>query len=61
MTTYVLYGHGAKLSDPDIAFPESLHEKKPKLTSKKVQSRILPNHDYFGQYQKKEGGNGKLG
>jgi hypothetical protein len=29
-----------KLSDPDIAFPETLHEKNTKSTSKKVQSRI---------------------
>jgi hypothetical protein len=31
-----------KLSDPDIAFPETLHESTSKSTSKKVQSRINP-------------------
>jgi hypothetical protein len=31
-----------KLSDPDIAFPETLHEKKHPVNSKKVQSRINP-------------------
>ena len=32
-----------KISDPDITFPDTLHEKVPtKPTSKKVQSRINP-------------------
>jgi hypothetical protein len=39
----IVYIKFEKLSDPDIAFPETLHEKNPnQSTSKEVQSRINP-------------------